>query len=104
MVFIVLNTLFAICFFQTFTTIPLYFKQDLLMKENQIGIIMAINGLLIGILEMVIVHKLESKGGILSNVIRGVFWWPWHLQRSISYPACSRWQWCSSYSLPLAKW
>jgi predicted MFS family arabinose efflux permease len=73
MVFIVLNTLFAICFFQTFTTIPLYFKQDLLMKENQIGIIMAINGLLIGILEMVIVHKLESKGGILSNVIRGVF-------------------------------
>jgi predicted MFS family arabinose efflux permease len=73
LVFIVLNTLFAICFFQTFTTIPLYFKQDLLMKESQIGIIMAINGLLIGILEMVIVHKLESKGGILSNIIRGVF-------------------------------
>lgn len=71
LIFIVLTTLFAICFFQTFTTIPVYFKKELLMRENQIGIVMALNGLMIGILEMVIVHRLERKGGLFSNIMWG---------------------------------
>jgi len=59
--FIGLQILFALCFFQLFTTIPLYFKEELYINEFWIGIIMAINGLLIAIFEMVIVFKLEGR-------------------------------------------
>lgn len=74
LVFVVLNTLFAICFFQTFTTIPIYFKQDLGLVENQIGMVMAVNGLIIAFLEMVVVHRLESRGrNIMDYIMVGTF-------------------------------
>ena len=59
--FIGLQVLFALCFFQLFTTIPLYFKEGLHINEFWIGVVMAMNGILIAILEMVIVFKLEGK-------------------------------------------
>jgi len=59
--FIGLLVLFAICFFQLFTTIPLYFKEELHIDEFWIGVIMAMNGILIALFEMVIVFKLEGK-------------------------------------------
>lgn len=73
LVFIVLNTLFAICFFQTFTTIPLFFKQHLLLQENQIGMVMAVNGLIIALFEMVLVHRLEGKKSIMTYIMTGTF-------------------------------
>lgn len=60
MYFIGLQILFAICFFQLFTTIPLYFKEGLKINEFWIGVIMAMNGMLIALFEMVIVFKLEG--------------------------------------------
>ena len=60
MYFIGLQILFAICFFQLFTTIPLYFKEGLRINEFWIGVIMAMNGILIALFEMVIVFKLEG--------------------------------------------
>lgn len=71
LVFIVLNTLFAICFFQTFTTIPLYFKQVLQLQENEIGMVMALNGIIIAVFEMVLVHKLEGKRNMMSYIMIG---------------------------------
>ena len=59
--FIGLQLLFAICFFQLFTTIPLFFKEGLKLNEFWIGIVMAMNGILIALFEMVIVFKLEGK-------------------------------------------
>ena len=59
--FIGLKILFAICFFQLFTTIPLYFKEGLHVNEFWIGIVMAMNGVLIALFEMVIVFKLEGR-------------------------------------------
>ena len=59
--FIGLQVLFAICFFQLFTTIPLYFKDGLHINEFWIGILMAMNGLIIALFEMVIVFKLEGS-------------------------------------------
>jgi len=44
-----------------FTTVPIYFKENLRMDESTIGIIMAANGLFIALFEMVIVFKLEGK-------------------------------------------
>lgn len=53
--------LFSICFFQMFTTVPIYFKENLKMDESTIGLIMAANGLFIALFEMVIVFKLEGR-------------------------------------------
>jgi predicted MFS family arabinose efflux permease len=59
--FIGLQVLFAVCFFQLFTTIPLYFKDGLHINEFWIGILMAMNGIIIALFEMVIVFKLEGR-------------------------------------------
>ena len=59
--FIGLQVLFAICFFQLFTTIPLYFKEGLHINEFWIGILLAMNGLIIAIFEMILVFKLEGR-------------------------------------------
>ena len=61
MYFIGLQILFAICFFQLFTTIPLYFKEGLHINEFWIGLIMAMNGVLIVLFEMIIVFTLEGR-------------------------------------------
>lgn len=61
MYFIGLQLLFAVCFFQLFTTIPLYFKKELHINESRIGLLMALNGILIALFEMVIVFKLEGR-------------------------------------------
>lgn len=71
LLFIVLNTVFAWCFFQIFTTIPLYFKQELLLSESKIGIVMALNGLIVAVVEMFLIHKLEGKKDLLTYVIIG---------------------------------
>jgi predicted MFS family arabinose efflux permease len=59
--FLLLTVLFATCFFQLFTTVPVYFKEGLRLNEFWIGTIMSVNGILIGIIEMVLVFKLEGK-------------------------------------------
>lgn len=71
LVFIVLNTIFACCFFQVFTTIPVYFKQDLLLSESKIGIVMALNGLIVAVVEMFLIHKLEGRWHLMTYVIAG---------------------------------
>jgi predicted MFS family arabinose efflux permease len=69
--FIGLQVLFSICFFQLFTTIPLYFKSGLHINEFWIGIIMAMNGVLIALVEMVIVFKLEGRRPYLRLITYG---------------------------------
>ena len=61
LIFIVFQILFAMCFFQLFTTIPLYFKEGLQLNEFWIGVVMSMNGIVIALFEMVIVFKLEGK-------------------------------------------
>ena len=59
--FILVTTVFASCFFQLFTNLPVYFKNNLHLSEPYIGFLMAINGVIIAIIEMVLVYKLEGK-------------------------------------------
>ena len=63
--FLIFQLLFAACFFQIFTTIPIYFKKDLKLSEDTIGAIMAWTGVLIVIFEMVLVYILEKKKSYL---------------------------------------
>jgi predicted MFS family arabinose efflux permease len=58
--FTFLVTLFALCFFQLFTTVPKYFRDELHLSERYIGFIMAINGILIVAFEMILIYRLEG--------------------------------------------
>jgi predicted MFS family arabinose efflux permease len=81
-IFIFLTILFAFCFFQMFSILPIYLRTQLHLKEQLIGVLMTINGLMIAFTEMVIVYKLENKrpalwyikfGVILVGMSYGVF-------------------------------
>jgi predicted MFS family arabinose efflux permease len=71
LVFILLTTMFAYCFFQLFTTMPVFYKDDLGLSESFIGIVMAMNGVLIGLFEMVVVHNIEGKKNTLTYMTVG---------------------------------
>lgn len=70
--FLVLMTLFSCCFVQLFTTIPKYFRDDMLLNERYIGFIMAINGIIIVAIEMVLVYTLEKKNKNTRWIIIGL--------------------------------
>ena len=72
LIFIILTTLFASCFFQLFTMQPVFFKTVWHFNEQFIGFLMALNGLLIVVTEMVLIHKLEGKRAPLYYITIGV--------------------------------
>lgn len=59
--FILLSTLFAFCFFQLWTTVPKFWRDEMGLSESFIGMIMALNGVLIVLFEMVLVYTLEGR-------------------------------------------
>ncbi|GAB3691847.1 MFS transporter [Spirosoma flavus] len=59
--FVLCNTLFLIAFFQFFTIVPLFFKQVVHLTERTIGLLMALNGILIVTIEMALVYELEQR-------------------------------------------
>lgn len=61
LVFIAMITLVAICFMQFLYTLPVYFKTGLGLNEDQIGLLLALNGLIIGLTEMTAVYLLENR-------------------------------------------
>ena len=73
LLFIVITIVFAICFFQQFTTLPVYYKTELHLSEFFIGMNMAFNGLLIAFFEMIIVFKLEGRRSPVHYMALGVF-------------------------------
>jgi predicted MFS family arabinose efflux permease len=70
--FITVTALFASCFFQIFTNLPVYFKKNLSLSEPFIGLLMAGNGVIIALVEMVLVYKLEGKRRSMYYITIGV--------------------------------
>jgi len=61
-VYFILGTLiYTFCFFQLFSNLPLFYKKGLQLDEFVIGIIMAMNGILIVLIEMLLVKSIENK-------------------------------------------
>lgn len=58
MVFILL---IGICFFQLSSILPIYYKEQVHLSEVGIGGVLALNGLMIVLFEMVLVYKLEQR-------------------------------------------
>ncbi|MEO6611883.1 MAG: MFS transporter [Chitinophagaceae bacterium] len=71
--FALITMLFASCFFQLFTNLPVYFKRELKLSEPFIGFIMAMNGIIIALVEMVLIYKLEGKRKHIHYITLGVF-------------------------------
>jgi len=69
--FILCAILFATCFFHVFTMQPLYYKGPWHFNEFFIGLLMGINGLLIVIFEMVLIHNLDGKRHPLNYICIG---------------------------------
>ena len=70
LLFIGCTILFAACFFQLFSILPVFYKKTLHMPEYMIGLLMTMNGILITIVEMVLVFRLEGRR---ENLVY-VFW------------------------------
>jgi predicted MFS family arabinose efflux permease len=70
--FVVLTILFACCFFQLFTMLPLFYKRTLQLPDYMIGLLMALNGLIITLFEMVLVFKMEGRRENLFYICCGV--------------------------------
>ena len=72
MLFIFLLFLFAMCFFQLFTTIPVFYKEQFHLSVFFIGMIMTMNGLIISLFEMITIFKLEGRRPLLHFISSGV--------------------------------
>lgn len=59
--FILLVAAHAFCFFQMNSTVPLFYIGKLGMSKTQSGMVMALNGIIIALFELVLVYKLEAK-------------------------------------------
>ncbi|HSZ35041.1 MAG TPA: MFS transporter [Puia sp.] len=70
--FLILVLLYGLCFYQLYSTIPVYYKDVYQMSELQIGILMGLNGLIIVIIEMVLIFYLESKNKTLTFISNGL--------------------------------
>ncbi|HEY2650224.1 MAG TPA: MFS transporter, partial [Puia sp.] len=71
--FIALVVLYALCFYQLYSTIPVYYKDIYHLSEFYIGILMGLNGLIIVIIEMVLIFHLESKNKAMHFISYGLF-------------------------------
>ncbi|MEO6836782.1 MAG: MFS transporter [Ginsengibacter sp.] len=71
MVFVILTFFFGFCFFQMFATIPVFFKEKFDLSVFSIGLLMAVNGIIICLFEMITVFKLEGKRPALHYISIG---------------------------------
>lgn len=59
--FVGCSALYLVAFMQLFTIVPLFLKEVLYLSEGSIGGMMALNGLLIVVIEMALVYGLEQR-------------------------------------------
>lgn len=69
--FMILCALYAVCFFQLMSTLPLFYKEGHHLSEFQIGIILGYSGLFIVLFEMLIVQIAGKLLSIADIIIGG---------------------------------
>jgi predicted MFS family arabinose efflux permease len=72
LMFILLTIFFASCFFQLFTNLSPFFYFELHFSKPLIGFLLAINGIIIAIVEMVLIYKLEGKRKNIDYISAGI--------------------------------
>lgn len=59
--FVILSSCFALTFFQFFSTLPLFYRQVHHFSEAQIGLLLALNGVVVFTLEMILVYLIGKR-------------------------------------------
>jgi predicted MFS family arabinose efflux permease len=72
LLFILLTVLFASCFFQIFTNLSPFFFKELHFSKPLIGYLLAVNGIIIAIVEMVMIYKLEGRRKNIDYIFMGM--------------------------------
>ncbi len=72
LVFIALTILLGYCFFHIFTILPVFYKTQWLLNEQFIGILLALNGVIIVAIEMILVYSLEGTKPLTTFIRTGV--------------------------------
>jgi predicted MFS family arabinose efflux permease len=72
LLFILLTIFFAACFFQVFNNLSAFFYEELHFSEPLIGFLLAINGVIIALFEMVLVYRLDGKRKNISYISFGI--------------------------------
>lgn len=70
-IFTVFLTIYATCFYQLFSSLPIFYKQVHLLNEKNIGYLIAFSGIIVFGFEMIIVHIAEKKFSLRQNIIIG---------------------------------
>ncbi|QHL87497.1 MFS transporter [Nibribacter ruber] len=70
--FTVLCCLFAICFMQFFSTMPLYFRQVYRLSELEIGLLLGFNGFIVFSLEMLLVYLIGERVSLWKLIVFGL--------------------------------
>lgn len=76
LLFILLVALYGTAFFQLFASVPQYFSTVSKYTEDTIGLLMALNGLLVVIIEMPLIAWLEKSRRLFSFIIAGALCLP----------------------------
>ena len=76
LVFILLVAFYGICFFQLFASIPQFFSRICHYREDTIGLLLALNGILVVVIEMPLVTLLEKKQKLFPFIIAGTLCLP----------------------------
>lgn len=69
--FLFFNLINMVAFFQILFSVPVYFKEELLLSESFIGLFFTANGLLVFLLEMPLIYKIEKANQYLKPMILG---------------------------------
>ena len=71
LLFNVLIALYCLCFYQLISTLPIYYKQVYGLADGQVGVLLAFNGLVVFLLEMLIVDIAERHLSPMQSIILG---------------------------------
>ncbi|WP_421874622.1 MDR family MFS transporter [Marinoscillum sp.] len=71
LLFILLVMGFAMMFFQLFTTWPIYHREQFQLSEQEIGILLGLNGFIVFFFEMILVYKIGERIPIHRLIVFG---------------------------------
>jgi len=69
--FCIVCLLFSVCFFQLLNTLPQFYKVQVLLDQQMIGILLGFSGLVVVLLEMVMVNLAEKYWSITRTMVIG---------------------------------
>jgi predicted MFS family arabinose efflux permease len=70
--FVGLTMLGAVAFMQLLWTVPVFFKQEYQWSESSIGLMIALNGVLVFIIEMPLIYRIEGRRSVLAFIRWGL--------------------------------